>query len=243
MTGLAAATPSRIARIPPPVSQPANGTSTTSPSPSTSDDQPERDEDQPARRSACAARSPAGRCRRAAPAPARSARCAARAAGPPPWSRPRPRRTTPATVRGEKISGCPDRSRPNWANSSRSSIASSTPEPEAEGGAEDAEDERLELHRPRDLALGGAERAQQGELAAALGDQDRERVDDEERPDDQGDAGEDQQERGDEARSPRAAREADSSAASSPVTASMPCGSTSWTASRELAPARRPPRR
>ncbi len=33
------------------------------------------------------------------------------------------------TVRGEKISGCPDRSSPNCPNRTRSSIASRTPSP------------------------------------------------------------------------------------------------------------------
>ncbi len=67
-------------------------------------------------------------------------------------------------------------------------------EAEAERRAHQADDERLEQHRPGDLSLGRAERAQQRQLAAALGDQDREGVDDQERPDDQGDPGEDQQE-------------------------------------------------
>ena len=43
------------------------------------------------------------------------------------------------------------------------------------------------------------ERPQQRQLAAALGDEDREGVDDEEDPDHQGDAGEDEQEGRDEA--------------------------------------------
>ena len=49
------------------------------------------------------------------------------------------------------------------------------------------------------LAAGGADRPQQGELAGALPDQHRERVDDDERADEQGDPGEDQQERREEA--------------------------------------------
>ncbi len=68
------------------------------------------------------------------------------------------------------------------------------PEAEADGRADQADHGRLEQHRPRHLAGGGAERPEQGQLAAALGDQDRERVDDQERPDHQGDPGEDQQE-------------------------------------------------
>ena len=78
-------------------------------------------------------------------------------------------------------------------------------EAEADRGAEQAEDQGLDQHRPRHLPPRGPHRAQQGELAAALGDQDREGVDDQEGPDDQRDPGEDQQERGDEARSPPAA--------------------------------------
>ena len=103
------------------------------------------------------------------------------------------------TVRGPNTSGCPDRSRPNWPNSTRSAIASSTPSPspivEPSSPSTNASSCTDQVTCRREAPEG----AQQGELAAALGDQDRERVDDDERPDDQRDAREDQQERGDEA--------------------------------------------
>ena len=74
------------------------------------------------------------------------------------------------------------------ANSARMPIASSTPRPSPSVEPTTPTHERLEQHRPGHLPLGRAEGAQQRELAAALGDQDRERVDDQERADDQGDA-------------------------------------------------------
>jgi hypothetical protein len=72
-------------------------------------------------------------------------------------------------------------------------------EPEADGGAEKSEDQGLEQHRAGDLLLAGAQGAEQRQLATALRNQDRERVDDQEGADDQGDAREDQQEGGQEA--------------------------------------------
>ena len=71
-------------------------------------------------------------------------------------------------------------------------------EPEPEGRADRADRERLELDRPDHLPLGRAEGAEQGELAAALGDQDREGVDDDVAAHHQRDGREDQQERGEE---------------------------------------------
>ena len=70
---------------------------------------------------------------------------------------------------------------------------------EPDGGADEAHGERLGDHRPVDLPAGGAQGAEQRELAAALRDQDRERVDDQEDADHQRDPGEDQQERLEEA--------------------------------------------
>ena len=67
-------------------------------------------------------------------------------------------------------------------------------EAEAERRPDDTDHERLEQHRSGDLPLRRAQRPQERQLAAALGDQDRERVDDQERADHQRDAGEDEQE-------------------------------------------------
>ena len=58
---------------------------------------------------------------------------------------------------------------------------------------------RLDQHRAQDLRPRGAEHAQQRELLRALGDGDRERVEDQEAADEQRDAGEDEQRRADEA--------------------------------------------
>ena len=53
----------------------------------------------------------------------------------------------------------------------------------------------LEQHRAQDLAAAGADGPQQGQLPGALGHEDAERVGDDEPADEQGDAGEDQQDR------------------------------------------------
>ena len=97
-------------------------------------------------------------------------------------------------MRGPKISGCPVRSSPKFANSARMPIASSTPRPRPRVDPDETDHERLEQHRSGDLPLGRAQGPQERQLAAALRDQDRERVDDQERADHQRDAGEDQQE-------------------------------------------------
>ena len=89
----------------------------------------------------------------------------------------------PRTVRGAKTSGCPDRSRPNVREQRADAHAPAAPRaPRPSVEPTSAEHERLEQHRPGDLPLGGAQGPQQRELAAALGDQDREGVDDEEAP-------------------------------------------------------------
>ena len=64
----------------------------------------------------------------------------------------RRRRTTPATVRGSEDQRLPGQVEPELPNSRRSGIASSTPSPEPDRRAEQAEDERLKQDRPRDLA-------------------------------------------------------------------------------------------
>ena len=73
-------------------------------------------------------------------------------------------------------------------------------EAEADERGEEADDERLEDHRAEDLPPRGADRPQRRELARALGDGDREGVEDDERADEERDAGED--ERGSSGRSP-----------------------------------------
>ncbi len=62
------------------------------------------------------------------------------------------------------------------------------PEQAARGGGHHAEQQRLGDHRAADLARGGAGRAQQGELLAALGDREREGGGDDEHRDEAGDA-------------------------------------------------------
>ena len=196
ITGLIAATPSRIARMPPPICQPPCGRSAKSPS--AEHDEAERDQERAATRS---------RRRSDDSGSAMSSRIA--------WTgaiRPVRRAgsqaaamvtSTPTAYDAMKVRGREDQRlagevetevREQRADAHREQHA----EAEAEGRAEHAEHERLELHRPHHLPLGRAEGAQQRELAAALGDQDREGVDDQERADDQGDAREDQQERGQE---------------------------------------------
>ncbi len=61
-------------------------------------------------------------------------------------------------------------------------------------------DERLDDHRPEDLAARGADGSHRRELARALRDRDRERVEDDERADEERDAGEGEQEVLDEVR-------------------------------------------
>ena len=60
-------------------------------------------------------------------------------------------------------------------------------------GRDDPRDHRLDQHRAADLRPARAERPQQRQLAGSLRDDDRERVEDDERPDEQGDPGEHQQ--------------------------------------------------
>ena len=71
------------------------------------------------------------------------------------------------------------------------------PDPEAEaGGAGDEPDgNRFEQHRAQDLPAAGADGTQHGQVAGALGDHDRERVVDDEHPDEQRDVGEREEER------------------------------------------------
>ena len=67
-------------------------------------------------------------------------------------------------------------------------------ETEADERSEQPDDERLEDDRAENLPPRGADRPQRRELARALGDGDRERVEDDERADEERDAGEDEEE-------------------------------------------------
>ena len=72
------------------------------------------------------------------------------------------------------------------------------PGDDADDRADDADRERLEQHRVEHLAARGAERPQQRQLARALRDGDRERVEDQERADQDGDEREREQPGGEE---------------------------------------------
>ncbi len=70
---------------------------------------------------------------------------------------------------------------------------------DAGGGREQADRQRLQQHRAAHLAAGGADHPQQPELLRALGDGDRERVEDRERADEHGDGREREQDRAQDA--------------------------------------------
>ena len=103
------------------------------------------------------------------------------------------------TVRGSITVPVAGRSRPSASNSVADHLREADPERDADGGGAEADRRRLEHDAGEDLATRGAERAQHRELAGALGDRDREGVEDQERADEQGDPGEDQQRGLDEA--------------------------------------------
>ena len=91
------------------------------------------------------------------------------------------------------------RSAPNALNSWSSAGASASPSSSPSSEPSEPEQQPFDDDRAHDLGARGAERAQQAELARALGDRDRERVEDDERADEQRDVGENQQERAQEA--------------------------------------------
>ncbi len=102
---------------------------------------------------------------------------------------------------------------------------------------------RLEQHRAQHLPARGAERAQRRELTRALGDRDRDRVEDHERADEQRDAAEREQERADGADALAEVARTPAWPASSPV---WTCSDRPTAAARSRArarPARRPWRR
>ncbi len=191
MTGLAAVTPSRIASTPAPVCCAPYGSDENSPMPSavtptTTSTTPNqnrrcRDSSGNAMSSRIAWTGAIREVRRAGSHAAATVT------------------TSPDGVRGHDGAGrehqrLPGQVQPEAAEQRPDAEREQHPEAEADRRADQADHGRLEQHRPRHLAGGGAERPEQGQLAAALGDQDRERVDDQERPDHQGDPGEDQQE-------------------------------------------------
>jgi hypothetical protein len=72
------------------------------------------------------------------------------------------------------------------------------PAEQSQGRTGEAQDQRLGQHRAGHLPAAGAQRPQQRELPGSLGDQHGERVQDDERADEQGDPGEGRQQHGDE---------------------------------------------
>ena len=130
----------------------------------------------------------AARGSRATPAEARRAR-----------SRSMPTSSETTIVRVSSTVPLSGRSAPKDLNSWSSAGASAMPPSRPSDAPADAQQEAFEDDRAHDLPARGAERAQQAELARALGDGDREGVEDDERPDDQRDVGEDEQEGAQEA--------------------------------------------
>ena len=197
ITGLTAVTPSSTTRIPRPEHPAAArdvGEQAGAHRGGTHADAP------PARAEADGgSRSPAARCRRAAPAPARSGSSGG------PGSHAAAIVTSDADdVAGQHGARSEDQRLPGEVETEVREERRGSPSPAARRGPARASS------RPRrrtnasnstervTCRFGRAEGAQQGELAAALRDQDRERVDDQEGADDQRDAGEDQQERAQE---------------------------------------------
>ena len=165
--------------------------------------------------------SPTGARPRRAPRSRRRSRCAGRGAATPPRSRAAPpsgrsraaRRAgsraatnvtiTPSAIEITNVDGLITRSdvgtsKPNAPITARSPIARPRPTPTPTIDATNPTRNASPSTDVPHLAARRAERAEQRELARPLGDDDRERVDDDERADEQGDDREDQQERGEE---------------------------------------------
>ncbi len=108
---------------------------------------------------------------------------------------PRPAMTDTTTVLGgehdARRRGCRC---PRPASSAFSSRRHADAGGEADGRGDEPDDDGLEQHRPEHLTAAGTDGPHQRHLLAALGDEDREGVVDDERADEQGDDGEDQQE-------------------------------------------------
>ncbi len=107
---------------------------------------------------------------------------------------PTPTTSATITVRSAKTRSAVGSSTPRARKSPSMPSASRTPRPRPTSEASEADDERLEDHRAEDLAARRADRPQRGELARSLRDGDRERVEDDERSDEEGDTGEDEEE-------------------------------------------------
>ncbi len=101
-------------------------------------------------------------------------------------------------VRGASTSGPEGRSAPNARSRTLRPCETSTPPITPSTAASTPEHERLGEHRAAHLPAAGTHRAQQRELAGALGDEHREGVEDEEDRDEQRDEREREQERVDE---------------------------------------------
>ena len=85
-------------------------------------------------------------------------------------------------------------STPSALNRATMPLAIPSPNSEPDHRGQQPDHEALEHDRAHDLLARGAERPQRGELPRALGDGDRQRVEDDERADEQRDAAEAQQE-------------------------------------------------
>ena len=98
-------------------------------------------------------------------------------------------------VRGSNVSGPVGRVVPNPLSSASSPMAASHAEADADGGRDEPDDRRLGQHGAQHLSPARADDPQQGEFPRPLADDDRERVVDGERADEQRDQREDQQRR------------------------------------------------
>ena len=104
-----------------------------------------------------------------------------------------PTRSPTMMVRGATTVDVPGSSRPKPAIRLRRAGRQQQAAEDADDGGQHADHRGLDHDRAEDLAPRRAERPQQRELARALRDGDRERVEDQEAADEHGDAGEDEQ--------------------------------------------------
>ena len=98
------------------------------------------------------------------------------------------------TVRGSNTREPLGRSMPSALSSEVSPIATSTPSARPTIDGDQTHRDTLEQHGAEHLSSTRADGSQQRELATSLRDEDREGVVDDEHPDEDGDAGEDEQE-------------------------------------------------
>ena len=111
---------------------------------------------------------------------------------------PVPSSSETITVRTANTVSAFGRSTPIALNSDEHALGDAEAEEQPDHRGEQADHEALEPDRAQDLLARGAERPQRRELARALGDRDRQRVEDHERADEQRDAAEAEQEVADE---------------------------------------------